>query len=217
MKELRFRVTDNQGRFGSSWTVRANPANGDVVVSHREAGRWVHATFHKATGEWHFAVTGSGTNTLPVARSYLGSLREHVEVAPGWNHAMRISVAVDELRSGWSEDVRERPLTAIPTNEGFDEVVIDLFLGRADRAELELHHAYLVGDFNLGDGDVAAVVARPARVDEPLRSILAGEFEEAVAGIRASGWDGQTTTRLVIIGVHDDGYLKEVEMAVDPD
>lgn len=143
MKELRFRVEDNLVQFGSSWTVRANPANGDVVVSHREAGRWVHATFHKASGEWHFAVTGSGRNTLPVVRSYLGSLRQHVEVAPGWNHAMRISAAVDELRTGWSERVRERPLTVIPIVEGFDEVVIDLFLGHADRADLEFNQPSL--------------------------------------------------------------------------
>lgn len=74
-----------------------------------------------------------------------------------------------------------------------------------------------MGEFNLRDGEVAAIVARPARVDEPVRSILAGEFAEAVASIRASGWDGRTTTRLVVFGVHDDGYLNQVEMAVDPE
>ena len=36
-----------------------------------------------------------------------------------------------------------------------------------------------------------------------------------MAGLRASGWDGSTRTRLVIFGGEPDGYLREVEIAAD--
>src|ERR1700722_9754831 len=84
-EELRFRVADVQGRFGSSWTVRSSRSTGDVVVSHREAGGWVHATFHAGQpGEWHFALTRSGDERPPDERLYLGVLRNPGEPTSGW-------------------------------------------------------------------------------------------------------------------------------------
>jgi hypothetical protein len=47
--------------------------------------------------------------------------------------------------------------------------------------------------------------------------VRAEEVSEAVAGIRAAGWPGEETTRFVLFGVHDDGYLTQVEVALDPD
>ena len=109
--QLRFRVADDEGRFGSSWTVSTSRSCGDVVVSHREAGGWVHATFHAGSpGEWHFALTPSGDERPRDEPRYVGVLRNSQEVAPGWHHAMRISVPTDELRSNWVERATARPL-----------------------------------------------------------------------------------------------------------
>ena len=129
-EQLRFRVADDQGRFGSSWTVRTSRSNGDVVVSHREAGGWVHATFHAGPpGEWHFALTPSGSERPPDEPRYVGVLRNPDEVAPGWRHAMRISVPTDELRANWVERAAVRPLVSIRPWDAFDAASIDILLG----------------------------------------------------------------------------------------
>lgn len=49
------------------------------------------------------------------------------------------------------------------------------------------------------------------------RAVRAKEVIEAVAEIRAAGWPGNEITRFVLFGVHDDGYLTQVELALDPD
>ncbi len=217
-EQLRFRVADDQGRFGSSWTVRCLRSSGDVVVSHREAGGWVHATFHSGPpGEWHFALTPSGNERPPDEPRYVGVLRNPREVAPGWYHAMRISIPTDELRANWVERATARPLVTVRPWDAFNAVSIDTFLGGRARADLLVTPSFPIGEIERGDGGTVAVVARPERVADPLRIVRAKEVEEAVAGIRAAGWSGNEASRFVLFGVHDDGYLTQVEVALDPD
>jgi hypothetical protein len=217
-EQLRFRVANDQGRFGSSWTVRSSRSGGDVVVSHREAGGHVHATLHAGPpGEWHFALTPSGSDSPPDEPRYLGIVRNPDEVAPGWQHAMRISVPTDELRANWVEDAAVRPLVTVRPWDAFDAVSIDIFLGDQTRSDLLVTPSILVGEIERGDSGTVAVVARPEQVAEPLRTVRANEVEQSVAGIRAAGWPGNQTTRFVLFGVHDDGYLTQVELALDPD
>ena len=217
-EQLRFRVADDQGRFGSSWTVRTSRSNGDVVVSHREAGGWVHATFHAGPpGEWHFALTPSGSERPPDEPRYMGVLRNPDEVAPGWQHAMRISVPTDELRANWVERAAVRPLVSIRPWDAFDAASIDILLGCPIRSDLLITPSVPIGEIERGDGGTVAVVARPERVAEPLRTVRANEVAQSVAGIRAAGWPFTETSRFVLFGVHDDGYLTQVELALDPD
>ena len=54
-------ITD--GRTGSSWVVSTKTHNSDVVIAHREGGRWVHDTFHE--GEWHIAVSECRAGSPP--------------------------------------------------------------------------------------------------------------------------------------------------------
>jgi hypothetical protein len=136
-EQLRFRVADDEGRFGSSWTVRSSRSSGDVVISHREAGGWVHATFHAGPpGEWHFALTPSGDERPPDEPRYVGVLRNPREVALGWNHAMRICVPTDELRANWVERAAVRPLVTVRPSDDFEAVSIDIFLGGEARSDL---------------------------------------------------------------------------------
>jgi hypothetical protein len=217
-EQVRFRVADDQGRFGSSWTARSSRSSGDVVVSHREAGGWVHATFHAGMpGEWHFALTPSGDEQPPDEPRYVGVLRNPGEVAPGWLHAMRISIPTDELRANWVERAAVRPLITVRPWDAFDAVSIDIFLGGRTRSDLLVTASFPSGEIERGDGGTVAVVARPERVAEPLRPVRTEEVAGAVAGIRAAGWAGNETTRFVLFGVHDDGYLTQVELALDPD
>jgi hypothetical protein len=51
----------------------------------------------------------------------------------------------------------------------------------------------------------------------PVRITLALEIRQAVDGLRAHGWDGPTAQRPVIFAGDNDGYLRQVEIAVDPD
>ena len=215
-EQLRFRVADDQGRFGSSWTGRSSRSSGDVVVSHREAGGWVHATFHAGEPtEWHFALTPSGDERPPDAPRYVGVLQNPGEVAPGWYHAMRISISTDELRGNWVERAATRQLVTVRPWDAFDAVSIDIFLGAPARADLVVTPSFPIGEIERGDGGTVAVIARPERVAEPLRTVRAKEVEEAIAGIRAAGWPGNKASRFVLFGVHDDGYLTQVEVALD--
>ena len=217
-QQLRFRVADDQGRFGSSWTVRSSRSSGDVVVSHREAGGWVHATFHAGpSGEWHFALTPSGEERPPDEPRYVGVLRNPSEVAPGWQHPMRISIPTDELRANWVERTAVRSLVTVRPWDAFDAVSIDVFLGGPSRSDFVVTPSFPIGKIERGDGGTVVVVARPERIAQPLRTVRAEEVARAVAGIRTAGWPGTETTRYVLFGVHDEGYLTQVELALDPD
>lgn len=129
---------------------------------------------------------------------------------------MRITVAESELRSGWREAVKQRQLVEIPRPPDFEAVSIDVLLGTSTAAPIRIERAFLVGKLLRGDGGTAAIVARPAHLDTPVHEALSPQIAEAVAELRELGWDGGTTTRLVIFGGDEDGYLREVEVAVDP-
>lgn len=212
---VRFRVVDD-GRYGSSWSVQTAQATGDVYVAHREGGRWIHTSLHH-DGRWHFAVTAAGQAPLPGSPRYLGVSTEHEEFAPGWLHAMRITVAKTELRSGWREAAKQRQLVEVPLPLDFQAVSLDVLLGTSAAAPIRIDSAFLVSNLLRGDGGTAAIVARPTHLDAPVHEAFAPQIAVAVAELRQHGWDGRTTTRLVIFGGDDDAYLREVEVAVDPD
>jgi hypothetical protein len=75
----------------------------------------------------------------------------------------------------------------------------------------------MVADMLRGDGGTAAIVARPMNLDAPVHKALAPRIAEAVAELRQYGWEGGSGARLVIFGGDAEGYLREVEVAVDAD
>lgn len=148
---------------------------------------------------------------------YLGVSTDHDEIAPGWLHAMRITVAASELRTGWHEGARRRPLVEVPMPSDFDSVSVDILLGTPTAAPIRIQRAFMVANMERGDGGIAAIVARPMNLDAPVHEVLAPQIAEAVAELRQFGWDGTSTTRLVIFGGDADGFLREVEIAVGPE
>lgn len=146
----------------------------------------------------------------------MGVLNDHDEIAPGWVHAMRITVAVSELRKGYVEAVKPRGMIDVPVPPDVDAVVIDVLLGAADTGALRIDSAFTVAKLARADGGSAAVIARPMALEAPLHLALTQQIAEARQGIGRFGWDGSTPTRMVIFG-QDEGYLRQVEIAVDPD
>lgn len=185
-------------------------------VAHREGGRWIHTSLHH-DGRWHFAMTPAGQTPVPDSPRYLGVSTEHDKIAPGWLHAMRITVAATELRRGWLEAAKQRQLVEVPVPPGFAAVSIDVLLGASAAAPIRIDRAFLVGNLLRGDGGTAAIVARPTHLDAPAHEALEPQIAVAVGELRAYGWEGRTSTRLVIFGGDGEGYLREVEVAVDPD
>jgi len=183
---------------------------------HREGARWVKTSFHKS-GQWHYTVTEVGQSPAPDVPGCLGVIKEHGEICPGWLHAMRITVDRAELRSEWVEQVRDRRVIDVPPDAAFDAVSIDVLLGAAGAATIRIDPPFLVGELARGDGGSAVVLARPTSIDVPVRAALAPQIREAIKGLRAHGWDGSTAGRLVIFGGDGYGYLRQVEIAVDPD
>jgi len=212
--EIRFRVRDQDGRTGSSWKVTTSASNSDVVLAHREGARWVHSTFHD--GEWHFAVTERGQALHPEVLAYPLRLPDRQPPPGGMVLAARITVALDELRSGWVERARNRPgLVEIPPTEGYDVVVVDLLLLAPDVGPVN-DVSFTVGRLARGGGAGAALlVAHSRSLQEPIRVTFSSAIAKAMDGLRASGWDG-SPGRFVIPG-HDpvEGYLSQVEFALD--
>lgn len=213
---VRFRAAHRDGRHGSTWSAQTARDTGDVYLAHREGGRWVHTSLHR-DGRWHLAVTPAGQDLVPGAPRYLGVTRHRREIAPGWLHAVRITVAAAELRSGWHEAVRPRKVIDVPLPDGADAISIDVLLGDAEASALHIERALTVATLDRADGGTAAIIARPMELDAPVREALASQIVHAVADARGFGWDGQSTTRIVIFGNDPDGYLRHVEVAVDPD
>ena len=213
---VRFRVRDGDERSGSSWSIETALYSGDVYLSHREGARWVKTSFHES-GQWHYSVTEAGLSLDPDVPAYLGVIKEHGEIAPGWLLAMRITVGRAELRAEWIEQVRDRQVVDIPADASFDAVSIDVLLGAAGAATIRIDHAFLVGELARSDGGSAVVIARPMNIDAPVRVDLARQIREVTEGLHAHGWDGSTASRLVIFGGDADGHLRQVEVAVDPE
>ncbi len=188
----RFRVEDNSLGYGSSWSVRTSKSAGDVYITHREGGRWIHTSLHDS-GESHYTVTRAGRAKLAPGESpYLAVGHDKPKFGPGWTHAKRITVAKSELRSNWSEGVAQKEIIAVPTHP-------------------IVHMA-------LGNGGQLEVIARPTTLDVDLRDVLAEQITCARRGLQDAGWDGVTPTRMAIFGQDaDTGLLIEIEIAVDPD
>jgi hypothetical protein len=209
---IRFRVVDPSGASGSSWLVRTSRNNGDVVVTHREAGHLVHATFHYAPpGEWHFALTAEEpTEYLPLP--YPPTVVGH-----GWRLFMKIVVPLTELRRDWVEEASSnRSIIEVPVWPEYGTVSIWVLIGENDRAPLTFTHSYEIAELVRADVGVARIVALPTVFDEDPRSGLRETIEMAEAGIREAGWDGTCGTRFVIPAFNDEGHLSEFEFALDP-
>jgi hypothetical protein len=129
---------------------------------------------------------------------------------------MRITTARSELREGYREAVKARPMVVVPADLQFEAVAIDVFLGTADAAPLEIEEASIVANIARSGGGSVVVVARPAGLDSPIGVALTTQIMEARRGIRETGWDGSTPTRAVIFGADDEGFLRQIEIAVDP-
>lgn len=211
---VRFQVVHVDGRVGSSWSVRSSKHAGDVYVTHRDGGRWVHTSLHR-DGRWHFAITPEGQDLVPKAPAYLAVTRDREEIAPGWLHAMRITVADSELRSQVLETSKVKSLVAVPMPEGYDGVSIDVLLGAPDAPALTLDQCFLIAQMRRGDSGLAVVVARPTTLDSPIADALAPALDQAIVELRQFGWDGHTPTRIVIVGTDAHGYLRQAEIAVD--
>ena len=209
-----FRVRDEGGRTGSSWKVSTSASSSDVVLTHREGGRWVHATFHDS--EWHFAISRAGRALRPEVPPYPLAVPSREPVPGGMVHAARIIVALDELRSEWVEQVRDRQgLIEIPPSKGCDAVVLDLLLIAPEVGSVS-DVSLAVGRLARGGGAGAAlIVAHSKSLEEPIRVTLSSAISQAMEGLRASDWDG-SPGRFVIPG-HDpvEGYLTQVEFALD--
>lgn len=213
---VRVRVVAPDGGCGSSWSIKTSATEGDVYVTHREGGVWTHISLHR-DGQWHHAITLAGQDLVPGTPRHLGVSRVHREFAPGWIHAVRITVAVDELRDNWQEGRPSRRVVDVPVQAGFDALHVDVLLGAPDATAVTVRGAASVAELARGDGGRVLVQAQPANLDAPVRVALRCQIEEAVDGTRALGWDGMTPTRLVIFGNDPAGFIREVEVAVDPD
>ncbi len=211
---IRFRVRHEDGRTGSSWSVKTSAKNSDVVLSHREGGRWVHATFH--SGEWHYAISAQGQALKPGVPPYPLRLPGREPPAGGFIRAARISVAVNELRQGWVEQAgNRRGVVEIPPVQGYDAVAVELLLLAPDVADV-LDSFFTVGRIARGsEAGSVLVVAHSMSLAEPVRVRFASEISQALQGMRDAGWDG-SATRFVIPGYDPvEGYLGQVEFAAD--
>lgn len=212
--EARFQVCGDDRRCGSTWSIRTSVTADDVYVIHREGGRWAHASFH-ASGEWHFAISKSGLELEPESPAYLGVVKAHEEAAPGWLHALRITVARSELHTAYVERVRHRSRIEIPVDSRFEAISVDLFLRARDASPIVIEHAMHVVEIERAGGGSAVLIARPMDLDAPVHIAFAEQIAEIRAGLGEYGFDGAERARIVIFGGDADGYLREVEVAID--
>jgi hypothetical protein len=196
--------------------MRTAAGDDDVYITHREGGRWVHSSFH-SSGEWHYGVTPDGLTLDPEAPQYLGVVTDHAELAAGWLHAMRITVASSELREGSCEVARQRDLVEVPAGLEFDALSIDLFLRDPEAELIRVDRALVIAELARAGGGAAVLLARPMNLDAPVPEALASQIAEMRDGMREHGWDGSVPTRGVIFGGDEDGFLRQVEVAIDPD
>lgn len=215
--QVRFRVEEGD-KAGSSWSIQTVKGKGDVYAIHREGGRQLKTSFHES-GQWHFSVMPKGRARLGERESaYLGVVKEHEEIAPGWLHAMRITVPRSELRDGYEEQVRQRVVVNVPVDPEMDAVSIDLLLGDENAAPLRVDHAFLIAHMKRGDGGQALILARPMLLGESLHVGMSAQISEIRRGLRDQGWDGTSPTRAVIIGYDETrGFHRQIEIAIDPD
>jgi hypothetical protein len=137
---------------------------------------------------------------------------------PGWLHAMRITVATSELREGYRERARQRDLIEVPADLDFDAVSIDLFLRDPDAQLIRVERAMAVAEIARARGGSAVLLARPMNLDGPIPETFAAQIAGMRDGIREQGWDGSALTRgVIIIGGGEDGFLRQLEVAIDPD
>jgi len=215
-EKLRFRVHDDALGDGSSWAVTTSAKAADIVVSHREGAKWLHATFH-ASGEWHYAITAEAAEVVPDAPRHFGIVRNHEPLAFGWTRALAITVPHSELRTNYKEAAKGRRVLPIPINTSADATDVYVLLGEQNAARIRVDNAFHVGEMALSDGGQVVVVASPVTLSLPVHDALRSQIAEAKAGLKDRGWGGMTPTRIVINGLSADGYLQQFEIAIDPE
>lgn len=202
-------------RHGSSWSLQTGTGTDDVYLAHREGGRWVHTSLHH-DGRWHLAVTPAGQELVPGTPPYLAVTLDHQEIAAGWLHAVRITVAAAELRSDWRESVRHRNTIDVSMPQDTDAISIDVLLGEAGASTIQIDRALMIAMMARAGGGILAVIARPTELDVPVKNALAQQIAQAIGEAQQFGWDGASTTRIVVFGGDADGYFRHVEVALDP-
>jgi hypothetical protein len=215
-QQVRFQVRDHDLGRGSSWTVQTHRTKGDVYVLYREGARWIKSSFHES-GQWHYSVMPDGQAMLAEdVPAYLGVTHERPKIAPGWSHAMRITVAKSELRRDWTESVKDKQVVAVPPHPNANAVSIDLLLQEHQHTRLSMYDSLLIARMARGAGGEAWVLARPHTLTRPVGTRLAVEIAQARRDLQVQGWDMQTPTRIVIIGMDpEEGYQHSVEVAID--
>lgn len=214
-RTVRFQVQHPDLGRGSSWSVTSHKRTGDIYAAHREGGQWVKSSYHQS-GQWHFGLGTAAISRDPEAERYLAITHTHREIAPGWEHALRITVPRTELRH-YTEQVSPRPVIPAVLPWGHDAVAIDLYIGKPGQPlTLRLApHTRVLAELERGDQGRALLVKRPIAVERPIHDEFEAEIHEAREGLIAQGWDG-LPTRIVIFGmVDEEGPHQELEVAID--
>lgn len=188
---FRFQVWDPELGSGASWSIKTRPKTGDVYIAHREGAKWFHSSFHDS-GRSHYGLSAAARCLNPDDDPYFAVQHEPVELASGWRHAHRVTVARTELRHH-QEAVSENQIVPIPIPNGFDAVMINTYL-RAPNVDGALNLDLLdkvVAVMNRGDGGYALVLTRPCELSGTAAALLAPRIGEIRREFIEQGWDGQ--------------------------
>lgn len=212
--KVRFRVSDGD-RGGLEWTVKTKDAKGDVYVEAQSGKKWIHLSLHES-GQWHFGVTREGRKRAqdPSVRQ-LATTVSRPELAPGWLHGMRLVVARSELLPS---SAKVDGVIDVPIPSDYPAVAIDLFIldpNHPEAAPILAYEAFPIAEVQLGDGRSISVVAFPMLITESPSEAFALEKKQAMADLKAQGWDGTPTAIVIFADADPDaGYMFQVEVAV---
>lgn len=214
--KVRFRVTDDDLGCGASWAVETTKTTGDVYVFHREGARWIKSSLHES-GQWHYSTSQQGKTLLGNAPPYFGITKQRAEIAPGWTRAKAIIVAHSELRTGYTEAVRDKGVIGIPIERTANATSVEILLGRPDASTMRVDNALLVAAMKRGDDGLVFIYATPVTLTQPIHQTLSEPIAAAKSDLRDLGWDGTTPTRIAINGLNEAGHMQEFDIAIDPD
>lgn len=210
---------DEAGQLGSSWSVQTLPRTADVYVMHRASARWIKSSFHQSD-QWHYVVTERGIASLECGESrYLAVSHSRPDLGEGWARAHRVTVARTELRIDAVERSEPKDVVSVKTVDGFPAIIVDILLGKPTAEPIVVAEDRVVDWMLRGDGGYVLILAFPVQLDADPRIAYAPEITQMRKELRESfGWDGRTPTRVVLFGVDpDEGFHRNVEIAVDPD
>mgnify|MGYP007086239250 FL=1 len=211
---IRFRCSDGL-RAGLEWHVRTKASSGDIYIEAQSGKKWIHLSLHES-GQWHFAVTRQGRKRAqdPLLR-HLATTYSRPELAPGWVHAVRLVVARSEMLP--SSQKRDGVID-IPIPTDYPAVAIDLYIldpNHPDATPIEARNAFPIGELWCGDGRALSIIALPMSLTESPSEAFAREKREAMADMKAQGWDGSPTAIVIFTEADSEsGYMLQIEVAV---